>query len=402
MHLILQYPRRVSLYKPSLPTQAIKCIFIDKSYQRPLRLVFLIFNNLMPKINQKIKNKFQTYIFLIFLSLTSILIIAFLLDIAFGSVQIPIKEVITILLGGESSQPTWTNIILKFRLPKALTATFSGAALGVSGLQMQTLFRNPLAGPFILGISSGASLGVALVLLTVSATGGGLLFKNSGILGDLSLVIAASFGAAVVLGMVLIVSQRVSDTMTLLILGLLFGYATSAIVNILLNFSDRTQIQSYLIWTFGSFSGVTWRQLTILIPIIIFGLLIALLLSKPLNVLILGDTHALTLGLTVQQARFWIITSASILAGAITAFCGPVAFLGVAVPHLCRSLLNTLDHRVLVPAVTIMGAILALIADLLTQFPGSQTVLPLNSVTALIGTPVVTWVILHRNSRSHL
>ena len=402
MHLILQYPRRVSLYKPSLPTQAIKCIFIDKSYQRPLRLVFLIFNNLMPKINQKIKNNFQTYIFLIFLSLTSTLILAFLLDIAFGSVQIPIKEVITILLGGESSQPTWTNIILKFRLPKALTATCSGAALGVSGLQMQTLFRNPLAGPFILGISSGASLGVALVLLTVSATGGGLLFKNSGILGDLSLVIAASFGAAVVLGMVLIVSQRVSDTMTLLILGLLFGYATSAIVNILLNFSDRTQIQSYLIWTFGSFSGVTWRQLTILIPIIIFGLLIALLLSKPLNVLILGDTHALTLGLTVQQARFWIITSASILAGAITAFCGPVAFLGVAVPHLCRSLLNTLDHRVLVPAVTIMGAILALIADLLTQFPGSQTVLPLNSVTALIGTPVVTWVILHRNSRSHL
>ncbi|MBW4567713.1 MAG: iron ABC transporter permease [Tolypothrix carrinoi HA7290-LM1] len=356
----------------------------------------------MTKINKKIKNNFQTHIPLIFITLTAILILAFLLDIAFGSVQIPLKEVITILLGGETSQPTWTNIILKFRLPKALTATCSGAALGVSGLQMQTLFRNPLAGPFILGISSGASLGVALVLLTVSATGGGLLFKNSGILGDLSLVIAASFGAAVVLGMVLIVSQRVSDTMTLLILGLLFGYATSAIVNILLNFSDRTQIQSYLIWTFGSFSGVTWRQLTILIPIIIFGLLIALLLSKPLNVLILGDTHALTLGLTVQQARFWIITSASILAGAITAFCGPVAFLGVAVPHLCRSLLNTLDHRVLVPAVTIMGAILALIADLLTQFPGSQTVLPLNSVTALIGTPVVTWVILHRNSRSHL
>ena len=323
----------------------------------------------------------------------------FLLDLALGSVQIPLNEVITILLNGQASKTSWTNIILKFRLPKALTATLAGAALGVSGLQMQTLFRNPLAGPFVLGISSGASLGVALVVLTATATGTPTLLKDLGVIGDLGLVIAASLGAASVLGIVLIVSRRVQDTTTILILGLLFGYATSAIVNILLEFSSSEQTQSYLIWTFGSFAGVTWKQMIILAPVVLLGLVVAVLLSKPLNALLLGESYARSLGLTVQKSRFWIITSASVLAGAITAFCGPIAFLGVAIPHLCRSLFNTSDHRVLIPAVTMMGGILALIADLISQLPGSQIVLPLNAVTALIGTPVVTWVILQRNSQ---
>jgi len=212
--------------------------------------------------------------------------------------------------------------------------------------------------------------------------------------------VAASVGAAVVLGLVLVVSRRVQDTMTLLILGLLFGYATSAVVSILLNFSESQQIQTYLQWTFGSFAGVTWQQMLVLAPVVMLGLLVAVMLSKPLNALLLGESYARSLGLGVQQARFWLITSASILAGAITAFCGPIAFLGVAVPHLCRSLFNTCDHRVLVPAVIFMGAILALIADLLTQLAVRQMVLPLNSVTALIGTPIVTWVILRRNSRT--
>jgi iron complex transport system permease protein len=264
---------------------------------------------------------------------------------------------------------------------------------------MQTLFRNPLAGPFVLGISSGASLGVALVVLTASATGTATYLKDLGIWGDFGLVIAASLGAASSLAIMLVVSRRLQDTMTLLILGLLFGYATTSIVSIFLQFSSKERIQSYLLWTFGSFAGVTWQQMMILAPTILLALFAALLLSKPLNALLLGESYARTLGLTVQKARFSIITSASILAGAITAFCGPIAFLGVAIPHLCRNLFNTSDHRVLIPAVMIMGTILALIADLLAQLPGTQITLPLNAVTALIGTPVVTWVIVRRNSQ---
>ncbi|WP_016951157.1 iron ABC transporter permease [Anabaena sp. PCC 7108] len=335
---------------------------------------------------------------LVFSILLISLVLAFLLDLALGAVEIPINQVITILLGQEAEKITWTNIIFKFRLPKALTATLAGAALGVSGLQMQTLFKNPLAGPFVLGISSGASLGVALVLLTASVTAPTLL-TNLGIIGDFSLVIAASFGAASVLGLMLVVSRRVQDTMTLLILGLLFGYATSAMVSILLQFSSKERIQSYIMWTFGSFTGVTWQQLAILTPVICLGLLIAVLQSKSLNALLLGESYARSLGLTVQKTRFSVISSASILAGAITAFCGPIAFLGVAIPHLCRSLFNTSDHRILIPSVIIMGAILALFADLVSQILINQMVLPLNAITALIGTPVVTWVILRRNSK---
>ena len=335
---------------------------------------------------------------MIFSILLLCLILAFLLDLGFGAVNIPIHEVMNILLGQEAEKTTWTNIILKFRLPKALTATLAGAALGVSGLQMQTLFKNPLAGPFVLGISSGASLGVALVLLTASLTVPTLL-TDLGMIGDFSLVIAASFGAASVLGLMLVVSRRVQDTMTLLILGLLFGYATSAMVSILLQFSSQERIQSYIMWTFGSFTAVTWQQLAILTPVICVGLLIAVLQSKSLNALLLGESYAHSLGLTVQKTRFSVISSASILAGAITAFCGPIAFLGVAIPHLCRSLFNTSDHRILIPSVIIMGATLALFADLVSQILINQMVLPLNAITALIGTPVVTWVILQRNSR---
>ena len=349
-------------------------------------------------INKFLLWKFINKKYLIFSILLLCLILAFLLDLGFGAVNIPIHEVMNILLGQEAEKTTWTNIILKFRLPKALTATLAGAALGVSGLQMQTLFKNPLAGPFVLGISSGASLGVALILLTASVTVPTLL-TDLGMIGDFSLVIAASFGAASVLGLMLVVSRRVQDTMTLLILGLLFGYATSAMVSILLQFSSQERIQSYIMWTFGSFTAVTWQQLAILTPVICVGLLIAVLQSKSLNALLLGESYAHSLGLTVQKTRFSVISSASILAGAITAFCGPIAFLGVAIPHLCRSLFNTSDHRILIPSVIIMGAILALFADLVSQILINQMVLPLNAITALIGTPVVTWVILQRNSR---
>jgi iron complex transport system permease protein len=353
-------------------------------------------NYLFKNISRCFRQDLEQRKYLFFVFLFGVLILAFLLDIAVGSVQIPIGEVVRVLLGGEVEKASWIHIILNFRLPKAMTATLAGAALGVSGLQMQTIFRNPLAGPFVLGISSGASLGVALVVLTANLAGAGAIFKTLGIFGDLSLVIASSFGAASVLGLVLLVSRRVQDTMTLLILGLLFGYATSALVSILLHFSDSQKIQAYLQWTFGSFAGVTWKQMPVLVGVVLLGLVVTVLLSKPLNVLLVGESYALTLGLNMERTRFWVISSASILAGAITAFCGPIAFLGVAVPHLCRSMFNSYDHRILVPAVAIMGAILALVADLICVLPGNQTILPLNSVTALIGTPVVSWVILRR------
>ena len=332
------------------------------------------------------------------MGLWACLVVMLLLDLALGSVHIPLDQLLKILLGGEPERSSWRQIVLIFRLPRALTAILAGAALSVSGLLMQTLFRNPLAGPFVLGINAGASLGVALVVLSVGSAGTVALLSHLGFLAELGMVIAACLGAAVVFGAVLFVSRRVQSSMTLLILGLMFGYVTSAVVSLLLYFSIAERIQAYLTWQFGSFGGVTWSQMAILAPTVLLGLIVAHLLSKPLNALLLGETYARSMGLTVKRAHFWMIGSASVLAGAITAFCGPIGFLGVAVPHLCRGLFNTSDHRILVPATTLMGASLALLADLMAHLPGSQTVLPLNAVTALIGAPVVIWVILRQRN----
>lgn len=320
----------------------------------------------------------------------------FLLSLTLGSVKIPLPDILKILAGVEPARETWAAIVWKFRLPKALTAVLAGAALSVSGLQMQTLFRNPLAGPFVLGINAGASLGAALVVLAVGATGTTLL-AGLGLPGDLSIVVAASLGAALVMGLVLLFSRQV-ETMTLLILGLMFSYAVSALVSILLYFSVPERIQAYISWTFGSFGGVTWGQMKVLLPAVLLGLLLAGLLAKSLNALLLGENYARTLGLDVRRARWWVVLSTAVLAGTITAFCGPIIFIGVAVPHLCRSLFNTADHRILIPTSLIMGAILALAADLIAQLPGSQIVLPLNAVMALMGVPVVMWVILRRSN----
>ncbi len=329
--------------------------------------------------------------------LLAVLVGLFLLNLLLGSVNIPLDQIFTILLGGEPTKSSWLTIVLNIRLPKALTATLAGAALAVAGLQMQTLFRNPLAGPFVLGINSGASLGVAIVVLMVGTTGS-VVLAGLGLLGDFGLAVAASLGAAAVLSAVLLVARRVQSTMTLLILGLLFGYATGAIVSLLMYFSHPDRIKVYINWTFGSFGEVSWRQMQIFAPVILLGLAIAYVSAKPLNALLLGEAYARSLGLTVRRARFWIIVSSALLAGAITAFCGPIAFVGVAVPHLCRSIFGTSDHRILIPATVLMGAVLALIADLVAQLPGSQTMLPLNAVTALIGAPVVIWVILRRRN----
>jgi iron complex transport system permease protein len=323
------------------------------------------------------------------------LLIAFLLSLAFGSVSIPVDNVLRILLGGEPDRATWSAIVLKFRLPKAITATLAGAALATSGLQMQTLFRNPLADPFVLGVSSGASLGVALILLSVSTTTATLL-GALGLYGNIGLVLAASLGSSLVLGLILLVAQRVKHMLTLLILGLMLGYLTSALVSLLIYFSLPERVQAFNLWAAGSFGGITWDQLVTFAGAITIGLIIAGLMPKALNALLLGDAYARSLGLDVARTRRWLIFSASLLAGAVTAFCGPIGFLGVAVPHLCRTLFNTADHRVLLPTSMLLGAILALLADLIAQLPGTQTVLPLNVVTSLFGVPVVIWVLLRQ------
>jgi iron complex transport system permease protein len=328
-----------------------------------------------------------------------LLISVFCLDLSLGSVSIPIRSILTILTGGQPERASWGNIILLFRLPKAITATLAGAGLAVSGLLMQTLFRNPLAGPSVLGISSGASLGVALVVLFAAAGGVSSKFLDGlGVLGDLGLAFAASLGAMVVLLIILIFARRVQHVMTLLILGLLFGYATSALVSILIHFSLAERIQAYISWTFGSFGATTWRQLWIFIPLVLSGLLLTTFVGKPLNALLLGEAYGKSMGLNVRQVRILLIVNIALLSGTVTAFCGPVIFLDVAIPHLCRSVFNTSDHRILLPTVMLIGSSVALIADLVSQGLGSQIVLPLNAVTSLIGVPMIIWFIVRKKN----
>ena len=278
----------------------------------------------------------------------------------------------------------------------------AGAALAVAGLLMQTLFRNPLADPFVLGISSGASLGVALVVLgggAAARAGAGAIVGSgvAGAVGGVSHVVAAIAGAVLMLLVVVFAARRVS-TLTLLILGVLVGYAASALVSILLRVAAPENVQSYVIWTLGEFAGVSWGEAAILAPALVVGLVMAAVAVKPLNALLLGETYARSMGVAVERNRIWLIACTAVLAGAVTAFCGPIGFLGIAVPHLARGLLHTSDHRVLVPGTALLGASLALFADLLTQLPGGSRMLPLNAITALLGAPVVVWVILARRS----
>ena len=334
---------------------------------------------------------------LLIVLLVGVLAVVFLTALAAGSVDIPLEQIMRVLVGGEAEKTSWTNIILKFRLPKAITAVLAGTALSVSGLMMQTFFRNPLAGPFVLGISSGASLGVALVVMAYGVVGGTLLAGVS-LSGDLLLAAAAGIGAAISMVLVLLVAHRVENTMTLLIVGLMFGYMTGAIVSLLFYFSIPERIQAYINWTFGSFSSVTWDQMQIFAPTVIVGLAVAGAMIKPLNALLLGEAYARTMGLNIKLARWGIVTSTAVLAGVVTAFCGPIGFVGIAVPHLCRSLFNTSDHRVLLPACVLMGAIVALTAAIIAELPGSTIVLPLNAVTSFLGAPVVIMVILRRRN----
>jgi len=316
----------------------------------------------------------------------------FLLDISLGSVNIPISKTLAILMGQKIENTVWEQIIMLFRLPRVLTALAVGAGLSVSGLLMQTLFRNPLAGPYVLGISSGASLGVALIVMAGSVLPLGIL------VGKVSILLAAGLGAASVLFVVLIISRNIADSTTLLILGLMFGSITGAVVSVLQFYSQAEELQSYMIWTFGSLGNVRWADMPMFISLVALGLVLAFTVHKPLNGLILGEKQASSIGVNIRQTRIIILIATSALAGSITAYCGPIAFIGLAVPHLTRVIFATSNHKVLIPAVAISGSLLMILCDFVAQLPGSAHVLPINAVTAIIGGPVVIWVIVRKRN----
>jgi iron complex transport system permease protein len=326
-----------------------------------------------------------------------LLVLFFLFDLFLGSTSIPFSEIIKTILTGHSSHPEWKIIVLDFRLPKALAAILAGIALSVSGLQMQTIFRNPLAGPDVLGISSGASLGVAILVLGMS----GFFSSNiSSVLGNWAIVLAACIGAAASLLLVLAVSSKVRDIMTILILGIMIGAAISSVVNILQYFGSESLLKSFVVWTMGSLGHISKMQLLVLFPCVLSGLVLSFLSVKRLNALLLGEKYATTLGLNIKFSRVLIFTSTSILAGSTTAFCGPVAFIGIAVPHLCRYIFKTSDHKILLFASMIVGAIVLLFCDMVSQLPGSDITIPLNSVTALMGIPVVVWIVIQNQKKN--
>ncbi|MEA3316709.1 MAG: iron ABC transporter permease, partial [Bacteroidota bacterium] len=280
-------------------------------------------------------------------------------------------------------------------VPKALTALAAGVGLSISGLQMQTVFKNPLAGPYVLGISAGASLGVAILLLGFS---GIFIATSFSVINNWLIVIAAWIGSGLILFIILAVSMRVKDIMTILILGIMFGSATTAIVSILQYFSNESQLKAFIVWTMGSLGGVSQSQLSVLLPSVLVGVIIVSLLSKVLNAMLMGENYAKSLGLNIKLARFLIFLSTSLLAGSITAFCGPIGFIGIAVPHIARMVFKTANHNTLIPATILFGAALLLLSDIISQLPGSDNILPINSITALVGIPVVIWIII-KNQR---
>ena len=328
-----------------------------------------------------------------FLTLGILLVLSFVLNISLGSVAIPLKQVLYSLVGGEVTKDAWQFIVVDYRVPKAITAIITGGGLAVSGLLMQTLFRNPLAGPFVLGLSSGASLGVAILILGAGAFGG---FFGSLLLSSWSLVIASALGSFLVLLAVLSVTFRVKDTMTILIIGLMFGSVTAAVVAVLSYFSSAEQLQQYIFWSFGSLGNQSWQGVLILIICFSIGILLSLVSIKSLNALLLGENYAKSMGLRVKRTTLVVILATSILAGGITAFVGPIAFIGLAVPHLTRQFFTTSNHRILLPAVLLSGSILLLLCDTIAQLPHTEYTLPINAITSLIGAPVVIWLLVRK------
>ena len=319
----------------------------------------------------------------------------FFLNLVLGSVSIPLRAVWNILWGTGNESVIWQNIIWKSRVPQALTALVAGAGLSVSGLQMQTVFRNPLAGPSVLGISSGASMGVAFVVL-LSGSLGGVALSKLGFMGEIALTIAAIAGSLSIMALIVFVSQKVRGNVTLLIIGVMIGYIANAVIGVLKFFSVEEDIRAYVIWGLGSFARVSGDQMTLFICIMVVLLPLSFLLVKTLNLLLLGDAYARNLGLNIKRARLLVITCSGVLVAIVTAYCGPIIFLGLAVPHLCRGMFRTSDHSILMPASLLAGASLALVCNLIARMPGFEGALPVNSVTALVGAPVVMSVLFNK------
>ncbi len=337
------------------------------------------------------KRPFQLYIVLILVAI----LLLFSMNLLLGSVRIPLRAVGNIVFGTGAESEIWQNIIWKSRIPQAVTAMIAGAGLAVSGLQMQTVFHNPLAGPSVLGISSGASMGVAFVIL-LSGSIGGVALSRIGIIGNVALTFSAIVGSFSIMALIVYVSQKVKGNVTLLIIGVMIGYVSNAVIGVLKFFSLEEDIRAYVIWGLGSFSRVSGDQMYLFILLMVILLPLSFLLVKTLNLLLLGESYARNLGLNIRRARLLVISSAGILTAVVTAYCGPIIFLGLAVPHLCRALFHTSDHRILMPTSLLMGAALALLCNLIARLPGFEGALPINSVTALIGAPVVVSVLFNK------
>ncbi len=318
----------------------------------------------------------------------------FVLNLLLGTVHIPMLDILRILSGGNDNE-IWYNIVWSSRVPQALTATMAGAGLAVSGLQMQTVFCNPLAGPSVLGISNGASLGVAFVVL-LSGSLGGVALSRLGYLGDVAMSVGAIVGALSIMLLILYVAQKVKGDVTLLIIGVMIGYLANAVIGVLKFFSNEEDIKAYVVWGLGSFARVSGDQMILFVVLMLILLPLSMLLVKPMNLLLLGDDYARNLGLDVQRQRMLVIASSGILVAIVTAYCGPIMFIGLAVPHLCRAIFRTSDHRFLMPATALVGASLALVCNLIARMPGFEGALPVNSVTALVGAPVIAYVLFHR------
>lgn len=338
-------------------------------------------------------NRKTTMLLMLLLSLS---IIAFLiLNLLLGTVKIPVEDVIDILLGNDVDNRIWTNIVMKSRLPQSLTAAMAGAGLAVSGLLMQTVFRNPLAGPSVLGISSGASLGVACVVL-LSGSIGGVALSKLGVIGEVTITLSAIIGSLLIMALIAFVAQKVRGNVTLLIMGVMIGYIANAIIGVLKFFSAEEDIRAYVIWGLGSFSRVSGGQTTVFIVLMLILLPTTFFLIKTLNLLLLGDSYARNLGLNIKHARLFVIGCSGVLVAVVTAYCGPIVFLGLAVPHICRGLFHTSNHATILPASLLGGASLALLCNLIARLPGFEGALPVNSVTALVGAPVVMWVLFNK------
>ena len=321
------------------------------------------------------------------------MVLLLLLNISLGSVSIPVKDVFNSLIDGNSGKETWDYIIINYRLPKAITAIVSGMGLSISGLLMQTLFRNPLAGPDVLGLSSGSSLGVATIVMGAAFLPTGL---SSSLLSSYGIILASSLGSFLVLLAVLAVSQRLRDTMAILIVGLMFASLTSAIVGTLTYFSTAEQLQKFTFWSMGNLGNLSWSSIGILSICVTIGLLLSLVSIKPLNALLLGENYARSLGMNYKKTRLIIIFTTSILAGSITAYAGPIAFIGLAVPHIAKLVFQTSNHTILFWATLLLGAIIMLICDSISQLPGSDLTLPINAVTSIFGAPIVIWLLVRK------